>query len=58
MPKIRSSRHGSLQYWPRKRAKRIYPEVKWASVKDPKAKALGFAAYKAGMTHVLIKDLE
>lgn len=53
MPKIRSSRHGSLQYWPRKRAKRIYPEVKWKSLKEEKPKASGFAAYKVGMTHVI-----
>jgi len=46
-------RSGSMQVWPRVRAKkkvariRSYPEVK-------EAKLLGFAAYKAGMTHALI----
>jgi large subunit ribosomal protein L3 len=53
MPKIRRSRHGSLQFWPRKRAKRVYASVNWKSLRDEKVKALGFAAYKAGMTHVI-----
>jgi large subunit ribosomal protein L3 len=45
---------GSKQFWPRKRAKRIYPRIKtWAySQKGP----LGFAGYKAGMTHILAVD--
>lgn len=38
------SRRGSLQFWPRKRAKRIYP-----------TKA-DFAGWKAGMTHVQYTD--
>jgi len=55
MPQKRRPRRGSLQYWPRKRAKRIYPCVKW--LKNEKLKPLGFAAYKAGMTSVqYIKD--
>jgi len=38
-----------MQYWPRKRAKRAYARVKsWPS--SGKAKLLGFAGYKAGMT--------
>lgn len=57
MPKIRRSRRGSLQYWPRKRCKRVYPEVNWKSLKSDKAKPVGFAAYKAGMTRlVCVKD--
>jgi large subunit ribosomal protein L3 len=48
-------RSGSMQFWPRKRAKRVYPRVKsWAKVKD--AKLLGFAGYKVGMTHVMYTD--
>lgn len=55
MPNIRKPRKGSLQFWPRKRAKRHYGRVKsWASIKD--AKPLGFAGYKVGMTHALIND--
>ncbi|MCD6092397.1 MAG: 50S ribosomal protein L3 [Candidatus Aenigmarchaeota archaeon] len=54
MPKKRRPRRGSLQYWPRKRAKRIYPKVNWKNkgMDDKKPRLLGFAAYKAGMTHV------
>lgn len=44
-----------MQYWPRKRAKRIYARVRnWAASKE--AKLLGFAGYKVGMTHLVIND--
>lgn len=53
MGKAHSPRSGSLQFWPRVRAKREYPVVKsWATIGD--AKLLGFAGYKAGMTHCTI----
>src|SRR3989344_1738976 len=55
MPNIRHPRHGSLQHWPRKKAKGIYTRLK----NQPKSKnisILGFAGYKAGMTHVLFTD--
>ncbi len=55
MANIRRPRHGSLQFWPRVKAKKEIPVIKsW-----PKSKTvalLGFAGYKAGMTHVLLKD--
>ena len=55
MPNIRNPRSGSMQFWPRKRSKRVYARVKsWAKVKD--AKLLGFAGYKVGMTHAIIID--
>ncbi len=54
MPRRRQPRHGSLQFWPRKKAKRIYPRQKFPSSKD--VKPLGFAAWKSGMTHVLLTD--
>lgn len=48
-------RSGSLQYWPRKRAKKEIARVKaWANVKE--AKLLGFAGYKVGMTHIIATD--
>jgi large subunit ribosomal protein L3 len=51
MANPRSPRHGSMQVWPRKRARRQYPKVRaWAQVKE--TKPLGFAGYKAGMTHI------
>jgi len=55
MGKTGSPRHGSLQYWPHKRSKRQYPRVRsQTTVKD--TKILGFAGYKAGMTHILFTD--
>jgi len=55
MPKTKSPRKGSMQYWPRKRAKRPYPRVRrWSKLAE--AKPIGFAGYKVGMTHILIND--
>jgi len=52
MPNVRQPRSGSMQFWPRKRARREYPVVKgWPKAKEPKL--LGFAGYKVGMTHVM-----
>lgn len=40
--------------WPRKRAKKMYARVRgWTSQRFDKALPLGFAGYKAGMTHVM-----
>ncbi|MFH1439885.1 MAG: 50S ribosomal protein L3 [Candidatus Woesearchaeota archaeon] len=55
MPKAHNPRHGSMQFWPRKRAKRIYPKIRaWSGQKD--AQPLGFAGYKVGMAHVAYID--
>ena len=55
MSRYSKPRAGSLQFWPRKRAKRIYPRVtSWYG--SDKTKVLGFAAYKAGMAHAIITD--
>lgn len=44
-----------MQFWPRKKAKRIYPKVRsWAKIQE--AKLLGFAGYKVGMAHVIAAD--
>jgi large subunit ribosomal protein L3 len=52
--KFSAPRKGSLQYWPRKRAKRQHARVRtW---NDSEAGVLGFAGYKAGMTHVIATD--
>lgn len=58
MPKIHKPRSGSLQYWPRKRAARIYPNISIDSSKvfAEGVRPLVFAAYKAGMTHVIAVD--
>ncbi len=50
-------RHGSLGVRPRKRASKIVPRVRsWPEIVLDKPKLLGFAAYKAGMTHILVID--
>jgi len=55
MPNIRKPRKGSMQYWPRKRAKKETARVRsWAKSKE--VKILGFAGYKAGMTHVIATE--
>ncbi len=55
MPSTRKPRKGSLQYWPRKRARRIYPRLR-AALKNEKTKLNVFAGYKVGMTHLAIID--
>ncbi|MFQ6084329.1 MAG: 50S ribosomal protein L3 [Candidatus Aminicenantia bacterium] len=54
MPERRRPRRGSMGFYPRKRARRIYPRVKHTKIKE--VKPLGFAGYKAGMTHVMLID--
>ncbi len=55
MPRIRTPRQGSMQYWPRSRAADIVARIRtWAPTKD--TKLLGFAAYKVGMTHIIATD--
>ena len=55
MAKRNRPRRGSLGFKPRKRAKRETPRIhSWP--KTSEAKPLGFAGYKAGMTHVMAVD--
>ena len=55
MGKTGQPRKGSMQFWPRKRAKKICPRVRsWPEGKEPSL--LGFAGFKAGMTHVVYTD--
>lgn len=59
MPETKKPRAGSLQFYPRKRAKRIYPRVStYPSIdaRTEKPKLLLFAGYKAGMLHIVAKD--
>ena len=57
--KKHAPKRGSLAYIPRKRARREVPRVRyWPDVEGP-PRLLGFAGYKAGMTHVvMIEDRE
>ena len=55
MPKHHHPRRGSLQYWPRKRAKRHFARMRsWDNINGTKLKA--FIGYKAGMTHIIAQD--
>lgn len=49
-------RRGSLQYWPRKRARKFLPSVNWKAIKDDSNKLKGFICYKAGMASAYVKD--
>ena len=55
MPSAKTPRSGSMQYWPRKRAKSHLARIRsWDKGKE--VKPLCFAGYKAGMTHVIMTD--
>ncbi len=49
-------RRGSLQYWPRKRARKFLPSVNWKAIKNDSNKLEGFICYKAGMASAYVKD--
>jgi large subunit ribosomal protein L3 len=50
-------RRGSLQYWPRKRARKVLPSPNWGAIKSDSHKKLkGFICYKAGMASAYVKD--
>ena len=55
MPHRNRPRRGTMQYWPRKRAKRIYPRTAYWPA-SPESKPQGFAGWKAGMTHIQLTD--
>lgn len=55
MPYVKRPTRGSKGYYPKKRAKRIYPRIKtWPAISE--TKPLGFAGYKAGMSHAIMID--
>jgi len=55
MAKGHKPKAGSRGFWPKKRAKRIYPRVK-ARPQEGGVSPLGFAGYKAGMTRVIFTE--
>jgi len=55
MPTRKSPRKGSLQFWPRKRAKKFLPRANWEAINSDKP-LKGFICYKAGMVSVAVKD--
>jgi len=56
MPKHGHMRHGSLQFYPRVRAKKILPRVSWKVLKREDVNLLGFIGYKVGMKSAYVKD--
>ncbi len=51
-------RRGSMAFSPRKRANRQHGRVKsWPTTDSDEVRVQGFAGWKAGMTHVLMRDL-
>jgi len=50
-------RRGSMGYSPRKRAVRQFPRISsWPASDSSEIRIQGFAGWKAGMTHILMKD--
>lgn len=49
-------RHGSLQFYPRKRASKMLPSVNWNGITRKDSGLLGFIGYKAGMKSAYVKD--
>ena len=58
MGSLHRPRHGSLQFWPRKRAEKEIPSVNWKALSNSQAKnhLLGFVCYKVGMTSIVVRD--
>ncbi len=56
MPTRKSPRKGSLQFWPRKRARKFLPRANWDSINSSSKKFKGFICYKAGMMSAYVKD--
>ena len=58
MAKRSHPRRGSMAFSPRKRARRPFGHVKsWPKTEASDVRIQGFAGWKAGMTHVLARDL-
>jgi len=49
-------RKGSLQFYPRVRAKKIIPNVNWKKLSKKEIGILGFIGYKVGMASIYAKD--
>ena len=56
MPTRKSPRKGSLQYWPRKRARKFLPTTNWSAIKSSKI-LKGFICYKASMASAYVSDI-
>ena len=49
-------RHGTLQFWPRKRIRRAFPRTNWSALESTKSGLMGFIGYKVGMKSAYAKD--
>ncbi len=49
-------RSGSLQFYPRVRAKKVIPSVNWVPLSKEGTGFMGFVGYKVGMISVRVKD--
>ena len=56
MSKYRGPRKGSLQFYPRVRAKKILPRVSWDFLSKEGVGLLGFIGYKVGMKSAYVRD--
>lgn len=56
MPRHSKPRHGSLQFYPRKRANKILPRVNWNSILKEEKGLKGFIGYKVGMKSAYVLD--
>ena len=56
MPRHNTPRHGSLQFYPRVRARRIMPRVNWNAISKKEPGMLGSIGYKVGMMSAYVKD--
>ena len=58
MAKRNHPRRGSMAFSPRKRSSRPFGHVKsWPTTDASEVRVQGFAGWKAGMTHILSRDL-
>ncbi len=56
MPKHHQPRSGSLQFYPRVRAKKFLPRVSWKALSKDEIGLLGFIGYKVGMKSAFVRD--
>ena len=49
-------RHGTLQFWPRKRIRRAFPRTNWSALESTKSGLMGFIGYKVGMKSAYVRD--
>lgn len=51
-----TTRHGSLQFYPRVRAKKLLPDVNWSFLSKERVGLMGAIGYKVGMKSAYVRD--